>query len=270
MSEPTPELAKALAAVQANLPKIPKSQRADVSGENKQGKQFSYSYMYADLAGVSDLILPLLGKNGLAFTARPTRAEGGGLILAYQLMHESGETLEGEFPLKGDGTPQAIGSAITYARRYCLCAITGVAPEDDDDDATAAQEQATKKGTAQRATPRQAKPPQAQQERPKGATAQRKQPQPPPLPTDGDPDQITGPQLARLAIMFNNVGWTERDDKLRAASTIVGRQLGSSKELTKTEASGLMNMLEECAGQDDPAQALTDKLDTIKTAEEGE
>lgn len=265
MNEPTPELAKALATVQANLPKIEKTKRADV--ETQKGR--NYSYTYADLAGVSDAILPLLGKNGLAFTARPTRAEGGGLILAYQLMHESGETLEGEFPLKGDGTPQAIGSAITYARRYCLCAITGVAPEDDDDGAAAEAEAATKKGTAQRAAPRPTKPHQAQETAPpKGPTAQRKQaPASPPLPSDGDSNQITGPQLARLAIMFNNVGWTERDDKLRAASIVVGRQLGSSKELTKAEASGLMDMLEECAGQDDPAQALTDKLDMIQAAE---
>ena len=40
----------------------------------------------------------------------------------------------GLYPLPASGTPQQIGSAITYARRYCLCAVTGVAPDDDDDD----------------------------------------------------------------------------------------------------------------------------------------
>ncbi len=81
----------------------------------------------------------LLGEHGLAWVTRPTVVDGR-FVLAYELRHTSGEAITGEYPLTG-GTPQEIGSAITYARRYCLCSVTGVAPESDDDDAQAARHQ---------------------------------------------------------------------------------------------------------------------------------
>jgi hypothetical protein len=61
----------------------------------------------------------------------------GRLVLHYELRHVSDDSVSGDYPLTG-GSPQEIGSAITYARRYCLCSVTGVAPESDDDDAAAA------------------------------------------------------------------------------------------------------------------------------------
>lgn len=138
MTESPPEpaiqrgaLATALAAVQANLPKVIKAETGEVSGQNKEGKRYSYTYSYADLTAVTEAIMPLLAKHGLAFTAMPTLA-GNVFVLRYQLMHSSGEQLVGEYPLGAPGNAQAVGSAITYARRYCLCAVTGVSPDDDD------------------------------------------------------------------------------------------------------------------------------------------
>lgn len=125
-------LTEALAKVQAELPKVTKGETATV--ETKQGG--TYKYTYADLAAVSEAILPRLGEHGLAWVTRPTVVEGR-FVLAYELRHVSGEKIEGEFPLSGS-TPQQQGAAITYARRYCLCSVTGVAPESDDDDAKAA------------------------------------------------------------------------------------------------------------------------------------
>jgi hypothetical protein len=120
------KLAAALAAFQADLPAIKKDQTADAG---------QYSYTYADLGGISVQVMPLLGKHGLAFTAKPTRSpKDGAFVLAYSLMHSSGEREDGEYPLPEKGTPQQLGSAITYGRRYCFCAITGVAPEDGTDD----------------------------------------------------------------------------------------------------------------------------------------
>lgn len=131
---PTPSpLAAALAVVQEQLPRIAKTE----TGKVEKDGRLLYQYSYADLAGVSAAILPLLGANGLSFTAWPT-LRGERFVLAYTLLHRDGERLDGEYPLKG-GTAQAIGSEITYARRYCLCAVTGVAPDADDDDAAAAQ-----------------------------------------------------------------------------------------------------------------------------------
>lgn len=124
----TPEtLAAALAAVQAELPPIDKARTAKV--EMKGGG--SYSYTYADLASISEAVLPLLARHGLAFLCRPALTDQG-FGLWYSLLHVSGEREDGFYPLPSNGTPQAVGSAITYARRYVLCAVTGVAPEDDD------------------------------------------------------------------------------------------------------------------------------------------
>jgi hypothetical protein len=120
------QLAAALAAVQEQLPHVAKDQEADAG---------TYRYSYADLAAVSTAVLPLLGANGLAFTSFPTMVDGK-FVLRYHLLHKSGESLDGVYPL-GGGNAQAVGSSITYARRYTLCAVTGVAPDDDDDAAAA-------------------------------------------------------------------------------------------------------------------------------------
>ena len=131
----TATLAAALAELQSKLPRIGKDKKAKV--RTKTGAD--YTYDYANLATVSREILPLLGESGLSFTARPTLREDGKFVLAYSLLHVSGEREDGVYPLPSGGTPQEIGSAITYARRYCLCAVTGAAPDDDDDDAQAAE-----------------------------------------------------------------------------------------------------------------------------------
>lgn len=134
-------LAAALVALQKELPHIGKAQTAKVRTE----KGPDYSYDYADLTDITDQLMPLLGGYGLAFMAKPTlRADEKGavrFVLAYSLLHESGEREDGEYPLPLQGTPQAIGSAITYGRRYCLCAVTGVAPGGSDDDGAAASRQ---------------------------------------------------------------------------------------------------------------------------------
>lgn len=127
-------LASALALVQAELPQISKTQVAFVKSDKA-----NYSYNYADLADISRVILPLLGKHGLAWMTKPTVNADGKFVLAYKLLHGgSGEAEEGEYPLQLGGSPQQVGSAITYARRYALCSMTGVAPDREDDDGAAA------------------------------------------------------------------------------------------------------------------------------------
>lgn len=131
------QLAAALAEVQAELPAIVARETATVKGETKTGQPVSYKYKYAGLATVAASILPLLGKHGLSFTAWPTLIANR-FVLRYELLHASGQRLGGLYPLSEDvRSPQAMGSQITYARRYALCSVTGVAPEDDDDAASA-------------------------------------------------------------------------------------------------------------------------------------
>jgi hypothetical protein len=130
------ELAAALAKVQTELPAIAKGETAKIQA--KDGS--SYQYSYADLTDVSAVVLPLLGKHGLAFTAWPTLTDSGQFVLSYTLMHSSGEERSGSYPLPSSGSPQQIGGVITYARRYCLCAVTGAAPGGDDNDAAGTTE----------------------------------------------------------------------------------------------------------------------------------
>lgn len=142
-------LAAALAEFQRKLPRITKDETAQVRSEKG-----SYSYSYADLADVSETVLPLLGEHGLSFSARPTINESGTFVLAYELLHTSNEKRTGEYPLPANGSAQQLGSAITYARRYCLCAVVGVHPDDEDDDGATAQPQQT----SQNEKPRQPRP----------------------------------------------------------------------------------------------------------------
>ena len=60
--------------------------------------------------------------------------------MRYELRHEQGEVINGEWPLPAGGNPQQIGSALTYGRRYTLCAVTGIAPDEDDDGHQASQQ----------------------------------------------------------------------------------------------------------------------------------
>lgn len=129
-------LTEALVAFQAELPSVAKGNTADVP--TKSGGK--YSYQYADLTDVTEAIMPVLSKHGLSFSSRPTMSENG-FVLAYALRHTNGDEDTGEYPLPdpAHNPAQTIGSAISYARRYCLCAATGVAPGGDDDDAQGAQ-----------------------------------------------------------------------------------------------------------------------------------
>lgn len=129
----TPNLNKALSQLQGELPKVAKSKHVKVDG--KDGRR-GYEYSYAELADVAVAVGPLLAKFGLAFYCAVTRdpADRRLMILEWSLLHESGEERSGEWPLGPAGqSPQTLGSAITYGRRYCLGAATGVVTDDDDD-----------------------------------------------------------------------------------------------------------------------------------------
>lgn len=245
MTQPeSASLAAALAQVQRKLPVIAKTQTATVRSEKG-----SYTYDYADLADVSEAILPLLGDVGLSWTCRPTINGNGDFVLAYKLLHTSGEYEAGEYPLAKSTTPQATGSAISYARRYTLCAVTGVAPKGDDDDAVAAST-ATKPRQAQRraAAPQQQeaggtedRPPAQRSSRPsQGPALPHEQPQ------AGSPPPISSPQRGMVLALFGNAGIEDRDERLDISRRIVGRrELASANELTMAEASRLIEKLQE-------------------------
>ena len=125
------EIAKALAAVQASMPRVKKSRTARI--DTQKG---SYSYQYADLSDVMHELLPALSKHGLALTQSYSNGDGT-LYLTTSLLHQSGERIDSMLPVAtGFARPQELGSAMTYMRRYAITALVGIAAEDDDDGAS--------------------------------------------------------------------------------------------------------------------------------------
>lgn len=95
---------------------------------------------YADLTSTWRACKDSLTANGLSIS-QVTGFVDGQIFLVTTLLHSSGEWMKGFYPLylsKQD--PQAMGSAVTYARRYTLAAIVGVCKEGEDDDAEKAQD----------------------------------------------------------------------------------------------------------------------------------
>jgi len=120
-------LIEALIAAQSEFPGIPK----EAMGQARGGK-----YPYATLPAVLEAVVPSLNRHGIALIQR-TAVDGESLTLHTILRHTSGEEVESVVPLPMPASWQEWGSAMTYARRYSITALAGVAPDDDDDGARA-------------------------------------------------------------------------------------------------------------------------------------
>lgn len=96
---------------------------------------------YADLGSVMEACFDALHANGFAIM-QPCGADERGQYVETVLAHESGEKFASRVHLViGKNDMQGVGSAITYARRYGLLGMAGLAPEDDDGEATKAPPQ---------------------------------------------------------------------------------------------------------------------------------
>lgn len=118
-------LAKALKDFQAKAPTVEKTKTANI------GK---YSYKYADLADMWNKIRKPLTDCGLSVIQIPTTLNGEH-ALKTMLLHETGESIKDvmRLPVSRETSPQNLGSAITYAKRYMLGAMLGIVTEDDND-----------------------------------------------------------------------------------------------------------------------------------------
>lgn len=120
-SESINELATALAKAQAQM---------KVAPFNKVNPHFRNKY--ADLTAVIDAVRKPLNDNGIAFT-QMTENHAGAICLVTRLLHSSGQWMAGEYPLPTNVSPQQLGSALTYAKRYSLAAMAGISSDEDDD-----------------------------------------------------------------------------------------------------------------------------------------
>jgi hypothetical protein len=248
-AEPCKTLAEALAALQARLPRVAKTADA------QHGK-------YADLAVMSEALLPVLASLGLSFSGKPTLL-GDKFVLHYILRHTSGESDEGFYPLPATGSPQQIGGAITYARRYVLCAVTGLAPRDDANDVLAADIHAEQQHLRQPVSAQdkeRAKTSRLKAGTSRMAAAQEEDPWAQDAPVDGQraaalreapaedrPGSSNPKQHQQLGILYGQIGITERASRLGDMTDRIGREITSAKDLSYAEAESAIRDLRELA-----------------------
>src|SRR5215204_842323 len=128
------QLASALAQAQRELVNPPKSLTAVLEGDRSGRGQ---TYRYAPLSAGLDIVRQTLGKHELAILQTTHVDEGSAtVLLTTTLAHGSGEWVSATWPvcrLSDLSQPKLMGAALTYARRYGLFTLVGLAGEDDLD-----------------------------------------------------------------------------------------------------------------------------------------
>ena len=132
-SESVNELAAALASAQALIVHA-----------KKEADNPHFRHRYADLAAVWDACRGALTARGLSVVQSPRLVSAGEALWLVEvetvLFHASGQFVSDVLAVPvSPASAQAVGSAITYARRYALAAVVGVAPAGDDDDGIRAE-----------------------------------------------------------------------------------------------------------------------------------
>jgi hypothetical protein len=187
-----------------------------LEGAEKNAK--GHKHEYADLTEVWRVARPVLAKNGLAVLQIFDRTETGTVLITI-LTHESGQFVESRLPLMAVTDYHALGSAVTYSRRYSLAAILGISNDSKDDDAQGAMPAQDSPSIGKRASyPQRAKAETATHEdgRPR---AQRAAPQatttPAPEPVDDLDDEAT--KIAKsvpgcIEFLKANKAWNEGNE----------------------------------------------------------
>jgi hypothetical protein len=134
-SESVAALASALAKAQAELVNPEKSLTATIrSGRPGAGER---SFRYAPLSSGLDIVRKTLGQHEIATVQTTAIDQAGGIVnLTTMLAHASGEWIASDWPVcpvAETANPQRMGAALTYARRYALFTLVGIAGEDDLD-----------------------------------------------------------------------------------------------------------------------------------------
>lgn len=165
-SEQFTEIAAALASAEAEFKPIEKDSEAEIQGEAKgSGREFRFTFEYASLASVLEAVRPALAKHGIAILQPAQhKNEQGAVVVSVQtwLVHKSGQWFRSPVSafITAAGDPKKVGIAMTYARRYQISALLGVAAEEDKDaDGTGQRKETVRRAPPASATGRSAPPP---------------------------------------------------------------------------------------------------------------
>lgn len=189
---------------------------------------------YADLSSCWAACRKPLGDNGLAVAQLTESVSPGAIKIKTILLHESGEWIRSELTVpcaasKGINQAQAMGSAISYGRRYALSALVGISADDDDGSAAgspqASQYQQPSRQAPQGPAPRQQTPGQRQT----------------------GSNEATQAQIKAIHTLC---GKRKVDDVHDYASRVLKKFVGSLKEITKAEAGQIIDALN---GKQNPA-----------------
>tara|TARA_R110000868_G_scaffold87274_8_gene244254 strand:+ start:174 stop:851 length:678 start_codon:yes stop_codon:yes gene_type:complete len=145
---PLGDLAKALAAAQAEM------RPAAKDSENPHFKS-----KYADLEAINEAAR-VLSKHGIAIMCVPSGWNENRIIVRGLLIHTSGQSMEGvlEMPVSQPNNPQAVGSALSYSRRYLIASLANIAAGDDDgNEAAKGATNEPKKAAPKKETPEEPK-----------------------------------------------------------------------------------------------------------------
>jgi hypothetical protein len=128
-------LAAALAKAQAELVNPEKSLTATIRSDGPRGAEKTFSY--APLSSGLDIVRKTLGQHEIATVQTTAIDQAAGVVnLTTVLAHASGEWIASDWPvcaISDTATPHRMGAALTYARRYALFTLVGIAGEDDVD-----------------------------------------------------------------------------------------------------------------------------------------
>lgn len=230
-SETISEIASALAAAQGQLSDPVKGRTASTG---------TFSYSYASLPDLLPAVRAVLSSNGIALIQECED------VCNTRLIHKSGEWIETVYPLDLDGGrlrgAQARGSAVTYARRYSLMSLLGLAAEDDDGAGS----------TRSTAPPARPAPPAPRE-----------------IKRSGIKDHAAYTRALPVAL-----GELKKRVKLESGSivSVVDRWLssadwGSSSEMSEIKLTGLISFIESAAGQSKLSawmdSASSDLLDSV-------
>jgi len=210
--------------------------------KNKDGQVGNQKTKYADLVQVNTQVLSRLNALGVVWVCTPTLLlPDYRFVLQYELKHvASGTSKAGMFPLKGENAMQQ-GSAITYARRYALLAVTGIAAEDEDDDGDAA--------SGQRHAQRQQRPAPAAAGRQTAQRNQRVTGAQPALPGEDPAGPVGQDQHRHMHALWRDLGYAgdeNRDTRLGIVAKIVGQaDLNSTADITRGQADTVIAALRE-------------------------
>lgn len=223
-NKPEPSAVADYVAALGQLAEPVKAGKADIPGRR--------GYTYLTLPDLIEAIRPVLSNHRLAFMQDVAIADRR-VIVTTHIIHTTGASWTSlPFALPCGSSPQEIGSALTYARRYSLATFVGLAGADDDD-AAAAQRQPQRQ-------PDDVLPPVDPQ------TGEILEDKPAPkrnTHTDYGPLPATSKQLGAIYAIAKSKGLSEKADVLALVSEILEKQITSGSDLKRDEAGQVIEKL---------------------------